>query len=377
MLLFISGSYPNSPDGIAASAKILLESMCNEISRNNFVLLTTNLHEIVEYTKLNPIAKTEYLPDWKINVRNIEKFFSILKESCISTIHMEYPGTGYGKTFLATILPFLVKCNPRFRHIKFNVRLHEFTKARLLRKIAILPIVMFADNIYVPALHDRMVLSRIAGSKVKGTIIGNNIPVTSEIKKRNSKICISYFGFVYKGKGIKKMLGLWKKIHDRDVNEQIRFKIIGELNQDGSSSFAEFHKQVFGWIREYGLENYIDITGYVSDEEASREINQTDIATVFYDDGLTLRRGSFIAFLCHGVPIITSCGDAESIELFKSAAGVLMTDSDDEAVERVYKWITLSEAEKSELSRSNKKMAEYFSWKNIALNFLKEYDMLD
>ena len=48
MFLFISGSYSASPEGIAASAQLLLDAMSKLYPKNKLELLTTNVPIIKE-----------------------------------------------------------------------------------------------------------------------------------------------------------------------------------------------------------------------------------------------------------------------------------------------------------------------------------------
>ncbi len=377
-LLYISGSYPASPEGIAASAGMLLDAMAGMGMKEHIKLLTTDLPVIKNHMKQSDSIQVTYLDNWKISIKNIQNYLRILKDDKITVIHMEYPGDCYGKTLLASILPLVTRLwnMGKKNKISFNVRLHEFTCARLIRKAAIIPILLFADSVYVPALRDRKAAVRIAGKRVKKTIIGANIAVCPAEKERNGKTVISYFGSVYPGKGIERMLKLWKQIRDRDGENRFEFKIIGEVNPDNDNHFSEYHKKVIAWLEEYGMREVVKITGYVTDEEVSGEIRNSQVATLLYEDGLTLRRGSFLAYLTHGIPIVTTNGDEEAAELLEGHDGIFMSDSDDELLAKVYEFVEMDESEAAGIHKDNREIAKYFSWDEIAKTFLGDYGLL-
>lgn len=378
MLLFISGSYPDSQDGIATGAKILLDAMLEHIKAEDVFLLTTDSPQIRQHLECKKTVQYELMPHWHITPANIRRFIRILDTHPIDSIHMEYPGNLYGKTFLASFLPALVKFYnlSRKKKIAFNVRLHEFTQARFLRKVAILPILLFASALYVPSLKDRNTVAKIAGKRVKPTTIGTNIFVKPGVRQHSEEITISYFGFVYHGKGIEPMLELWRKLKAQDTDNKLRFRIIGDVGTEETNHFADYHKQVWKWIEEYGLKDSICVTGYLSDEEVSAELRNTDIATVLYEDGLTLRRGSFLAYLAHGTPIVTTLGDAEANALFEGHPGICMAASAEQMYQQVLSWSRISPEDRSAIEKDNKALSEHFSWGNIALSFLKDYNML-
>ncbi|MCI9146722.1 MAG: glycosyltransferase family 4 protein [Hungatella sp.] len=381
MLLYISGSYPASHEGIAAAAKILLDAMAKSAGEHKIELLTTNLPVIRNYVEANgtACAAVTYLDNWNITVKNIKTYISMLKKDGIKAVHMEYPGDCYGKTLLASFLPLITKLygigKPK---IAFYVRLHEFTCARFLRKAAILPILLFADSIYVPALPDRRAVKKIAGKRVKRTLIGNNIPVCTAktTERENGTIVISYFGSVYPGKGIERMLKNWKELKERDKEGRFRFKIIGEVDPGNKNHFSEYHNQVITWLKQYRLWDSVKITGYIPDEEVSREIQNTHVATLFYEDGLTLRRGSFLAYLAHGIPIVTSPGDEEAKELLKGHKGVFMAGGEEEWIAGILSFAAMDQSELAEIREDNRKVAGYFDWNKIADAFLRDYGLL-
>ena len=150
MLLYISGSYPENPEGIAAGAKVLLDAMAEAAGKEKFVLLTTNTPVITEHIQESSLVDYELMDNWKMSAANKKRFYHLLDKYPIDAIHMEYPGDLYGKTFLASFIPLLVKKynKKNQKNISCNVRLHEFTRARFLRKLAILPILWFADSFY-------------------------------------------------------------------------------------------------------------------------------------------------------------------------------------------------------------------------------------
>lgn len=377
-LLYVTGSYPENQEGIAASAKVLLDAMANHFPKEDIVLLTTDVPVITDSIEGNAQVPYKLMQDWRMRPRNVKRFLQILSENEITDIHMEYPGDLYGKTFLATFIPLLIRLYNR-KHktqIRCNVRLHEFTRARLLRRMAIVPILLYANGIWVPALEDRKAVARFAGNRVHRTLIGSNIVVTEgEKDKMAGKVVISYFGSVYPGKGIERMLALWKAVKERDSKNRFVFKIIGEIDVNPDNHFLEYHKLVRAKIAQLGLQDDIIITGYVSDEEASVEIRNTDMATLLYEDGLSLRRGSFIAYLSHGVPIITTEGDEEACELMKDVDGVFMTEDDRKMMEKIYEWSEADETKIEKMRENNRKASAYADWNEIAAKMLREYGL--
>ena len=262
-------------------------------------------------------------------------------------------------------------------NISVNVRLHEFSRARFLRKVAILPILLCSDHIYVPAKKDRDIVRKFAGDRIHPTYIGSNITVVDDtIVYPTEKTVISYFGSVYPGKGIERMLSIWRQLKQQDTEGKYLFKILGDIGTESTNHFADYHKQVWKWIEQYGLKDCIEVTGYLSDEDVSRKISKSNIAMLLYEDGLTLRRGSFLAYLAHGIPIVTTEGDEEARELFDGHTGIRMCSSDEDIVRSVSDYSHLSDDDRLRIHDDNINLSKNFDWDVIAKEYLKDYGVL-
>ena len=150
MVLFISGSYPYAPDGISDGAEKLLDNMRKLSTDQKYYLLTSDREDILQNLKTKNSLDYSLMSNWRLSIKNILFYLKLLNDNPeITVIHMEYPGTYYGKTFLASFLPLITKIHNVLsrRKLKFCVRLHEYTDARFLRKLAIIPIVLVSDSI--------------------------------------------------------------------------------------------------------------------------------------------------------------------------------------------------------------------------------------
>ncbi len=172
------------------------------------------------------------------------------------------------------------------------------------------------------------------------------------------------------------MLNIWKQIKEADTENQFEFKIIGEINSGNNNHFAEYHKQVMKWLKQYQMLDFVQITGYVTEQQASEEIQNSYLATLFYEDGLSLRRGSFLAYLTHGIPIVTTLGDEESVKLLKGNKGVFMSDDDCEIVNKIFEFAAMNEENLNKITEMNKKIAKQFNWDKIAKKFLEDYGLI-
>lgn len=357
-MLFISASFPNVKDGIGDSAAFLYKAYLKKCK--NCILVTSNDYKIKSYLQDNNLKNIHYINNWKCSIKNILFFTKLLKNEKV--IHLEYPGVVYGKSLFPIILLLLA----RYNNVKIILRLHEFSQASQTRKIVITLLVKISNYVFVPSNIDYEILKEKYGEKIKKTHIGSNIPFISLKKEYSPKkeyIIISYFGFIYPSKGFENLLDIWNQILHK-TNKKIRFLIIGELSDCSDNQYAHYHKKILKKIDELGITDLIDITGFVSPCQVSQYMQDSDFTILPFSDGLTLRRGSFISYLEHNIPIITSNGDQECNLYFKNHVGIEMIDSN-LMVDKAVEWI-----EHGIPAVDNDEFSSLFNWDNIVDDFI-------
>lgn len=374
-ILFISASFPLEKSGIGDSAEKLLSEF-DKLKEVNITLLTTSYKEIKEFVSKSQYKnKTYYFDNWSFSFKKVKEVKRIIKEKHIDVIHIDYPGGAYKKGLFASILPLYIRFSNIFRSnkVRVNLRLHEFTKARLLRKIVVILMLLFSHKVFIPALHDYKTVKKYFGNKIKKTLIGSNIECNKLNKKTDDNyINLAYFGFVYHNKGVEKLISIFKDIKAIDKEKKFKFTIMGEIKPGEEDDRSRFHKMICQLIKDSGLEEDIRITGYLSNEDVIKEMEKVDIAVLPFDDGLSLRRGSFLAFLGNGVPIVTTDGDDECYDMFKNAKGIFMGKSKEEMIETILSW-SREKDKLIEKGQENQKLSESFRWDKIAKSMIKEY----
>jgi len=83
---------------------------------------------------------------------------------------------------------------------------------------------------------------------------------------------------------------------------QFQFKIIG-----GSIIYhPAFHEEFLNKIRQKCLEGVVDYLGMLPAEEVSKRLQMSRFLFLPYNRGLSDRRGTFMAALEHGKPVLTA-----------------------------------------------------------------------
>jgi glycosyltransferase involved in cell wall biosynthesis len=132
--------------------------------------------------------------------------------------------------------------------------------------------------------------------------IGSNILPSSSLTAASdqSPPIVSFFGMIYPGKGMDVLLDVVEAVKSKGC--QFRFQLIG-----GSILYhPAFHEEFLNKIRQKRLESVVDYLGMLPAEEVSKRLQMSRFLYLPYDRGLSDRRGTFMAGLAHGKPVLTA-----------------------------------------------------------------------
>jgi glycosyltransferase involved in cell wall biosynthesis len=315
----ITGSYPPDACGVGDYSKRLVLALTNQGIEAKVIT-----HSSWSYKSLSYIIK-------KINSSNSE------------VLHMQYPTVGYGYSILPQILCVLYP---------MVVTLHEFSQARFLRKIALLPFFMWAKCIIFTSKYEQQAAVNYfpwVRTAMDVIPIGSNMPISRTSAKHND---IVYFGLIRPHKGLEKVIEAAVKF--AELSLPYRIKIVGSPDRRYVSYMEELKSETqslpISW--ETGLPDY-----QVADVLAG-----ACAAYLPFPDGASERRGSLLAVLENGVPVITTRGEHTSDELAKS---VLFADGA-AAVVKIVSELAQNDKYRSELVQQGYNYIKKFSWAAIA-----------
>lgn len=193
---------------------------------------------------------------------------------------------------------------------------------------------------------------------------------------------LAYFGFLNSSKGLDDLLNAL-----RLVKEKGDFRLLMIGGSLGSSdptnrATAERLDQLAG---ELGVENSLVWTGYLPPSHVSAALLSADIAVLPYADGASFRRGSLLAVLEHGLPLITTHRDTEAARETLFAAGwpqlvngenaLLVKPGDVDALVRAIHLISSTKLG-THLRQGAQHTARFFSWSSIADHYRRLYSEL-
>jgi glycosyltransferase involved in cell wall biosynthesis len=251
------------------------------------------------------LLQTVAAKKWQfMHIRNwsIRKFPEILR--CINQtsellINMQYPSVGYGDS----IVPHLL-CLYYFisKKKKFTLTIHEYSQYGWKGKIASLFLFVFAYRCIFTTSFERDAAAKIYPSILKKSRV---IKIYSNIRKSSAihnildrKWDVGYFGYLIPRKGIEAFLNV--TTHLKKNNDTLNIYIMGQIQYKN----RDYAQQIIKQAAATGIECILD----KDEENVANILSQTKIAYLPFPDGVSERRGSFLAVAQNECAIVTTKG---------------------------------------------------------------------
>lgn len=299
----------------------------------------------------------------------------------LDVVNIQYQPAAYNMNSAAiNFLPWRLK-----RMVKTAVTFHDlrvpylFPKAGRLRQTAVNFMARSAHGVIATnpadfhALCDRLKDEDPETQKVAQIAIGSNITVhpasqseLAEIRRevglQPDDILLGYFGFLNESKGADTLINALAGLDGR-------FHLVFIGGQTGASDSANnqaFLDGLRGQIEALGLAGRVHWTGFLSDAQVSAHLQAADMLVMPYRDGASLRRGTLMAALAHGRPLITTTPAAPTPQLVAGENCCLVPVDDVAAVCTAVHTLAQDANLRQKLSQGAAKLAGQFSWERIA-----------
>jgi len=119
-----------------------------------------------------------------------------------------------------------------------------------------------------------------------------------------------------------------------------------------------------------GVADKVIWTGYTAPAEVSANLLAADIGVLPYRDGASFRRGSFMALLTHGLPIVTTVPRVPIPELIDGENIWLVSPASPPALAEAIAALAADEARRRRLGAGARALARRFDWTGIARDTL-------
>jgi GT2 family glycosyltransferase/glycosyltransferase involved in cell wall biosynthesis len=187
---------------------------------------------------------------------------------------------------------------------------------------------------------------------------------------------VGYFGLTNHSKGVDTLLEAIAHLRQREPDWKL--VIIGGEAGEPDLTNREYACHLTALIEQLKLEDAIIKTGHLPPVETSLTLLALDAMALPFRDGASFRRGSLLAPLIHGLPIITTTGQATATESdgpqLIDAQNVLLIEPDQPLVlASRLEQLRHDPALQATLAAGALELSRYFDWDYIAVSLLEIY----
>ena len=296
-----------------------------------------------------------------------------------SIIHLQYQAAAYAMHPAINLLPlYLRSALPRAR---MAVTFHDlrvpylFPKAGPMRPWAIRALDRWSRATVVTNQADMEKLGGPAGGRRWLIPIGSNIDPSppagfDRSRWRSSRgigpdtLLLSYFGFMNASKGLETLIDGMDSLVGRGLD--LRLQIVGGETGPSDPTNSSYSQRIAHRIRQKGMVERVDWEGFASPEQVSAALMSADLCVLPFQDGASLRRGSLLAALAHGVPLVTTYPSQPEPLLEDGKNVALVPAGDPERLADVVLGLWRDAAARARIGEGARSLSGSFSWEEIA-----------
>jgi glycosyltransferase involved in cell wall biosynthesis len=213
--------------------------------------------------------------------------------------------------------PLLALAIARLRRRRVILLQHEWRGLHWLRRITYIPALLLADAIvmFSPLVKRELASDPLFGWTARKCVLAplppnieapsgtTDSPLRRQIAAARDagRLVLGHFGSIYPGKQPNALLDICAVLRRRGRNPLLIY--IGSFIRGTDNVEADFHARA----AELGLTDAVMVSGYVaSDEEIFGIFSEIDAFCYPLEEGITARRGSVLACVQSGRPVIVS-----------------------------------------------------------------------
>lgn len=301
-------------------------------------------------------------------------------------LHIQYQAAAFGLHPAVNFLPWRLRgCR---RRPKVVVTFHDlrvpylFPKAGALRNWAVKKLAVGSDAAILTNQEDFERARRWGRARAYLIPIGSNIPCRlppgysreawrTSLGVAPGDALLSYFGLLNASKGVEVLFRALRRL--LDGGERVKLLMVGGGTGESDPANRAYAARMDALAGELELGEALIWTGFVPPQEVSAHLLASDIAVLPFREGASLRRGSLMAALEHGLAILSTRPRSLSPELVDGGNIALVPPDDPaalaEGIERLIRDTDLREG----LGEGAKELSARFSWEAIARENLRVY----
>jgi glycosyltransferase involved in cell wall biosynthesis len=395
-ILFVTGEYPAMQGGVGDYTRRLSQAL-GALGADVHVLTRLDAGDDYLRTPADAYEPTVYPvlegAGWELWRRTLE----LASDLRPGVVHIQYQSAAYGLHPAVNILPWrlrTLRARPRllvtFHDLRFP---YLFPKAGPLRWQAVLALARGSDASVITNPADWI---RLADTSLGPRLLP--IPIGSNIRKEppadfdrdrqraawgvgSDDWLLAYFGFLNENKGGETLVRTLAELVR--AGKPARLLMVGGKVGSSDATNLAYLERVEDLIRELEVDDRVQWTGFTGPNEVSANLMAADCAVLPYREGASLRHGSLMATLAHGLPILTT----ETPPGVRAAQGVfpmlcdgenarLVPPEDPTRMAAAVGEVMSDAILRARLASAALELSHHFEWDTIARQHLQAYRTL-
>ena len=385
----ITGEFPPMQGGVGDYSLELAHEMA-KLRHQVFVLTNVQARQDTAFPGITVQPTVEQWGRWGQSKapRGILQAVDWVKANQLDVVDIQYQAAAYNMHAAANDLPRrLANLAPVVTTFHDLLVPYLFPKAGPLRKRAIYQMAQNSTGVIVTNRQDEAELQEIGSMPPIARIpIGSNIAVNPpENYDRKAwraqkgfapnAFLVGFFGFINRSKGID-TLAQAVRILTETYEKNVHLLFIG--GQTGSSDEtnvqqADIAQELIGGL---GIAKRVHWTGFVDAELVSANLMACDVVVLPFKDGVSLRRGTLMATLAHGCPIVTTFPTQPDPDLVDGFAMRMVPPDDPYRLAEVLYELATDYDQRAQLGQNAGVLADQFTWDTIAALTVQFFEYL-
>ncbi|NOK63090.1 MAG: glycosyltransferase [Chloroflexi bacterium AL-N1] len=388
-LALLSAEYPPQPGGVGDYTKKLGEELKRHNQTVHIITSVRRNQEQNSFTVLPQIVLPVSVWNWQCWSAVIDTLNQIRPD----VLHIQYQTGAYGMHPAINFLPWRLSRLPGRPRVV--VTAHDllvpylFPKAGWVRHWVTRRLLADTDRVVVTNPHDYAYIQQHYGrplhQRPQLIPIGSNIAVAPptgydrvewrrQYGIRANTIIVAYFGLLSSSKGVDTLIDALGQLPPPYC-----LLIIGGATTTPQDQV--YAQKITDQINNLGLAQRVIRTGHCNESDVSAHLLAVDMVALPFVDGASFRRGSLLAALAHGVPVITTRGHSMPIvdgfpQLIDGEQALLVPPQNASALAQAIQKLTNDSVLGTALGKQGQSLAQHFSWDIIADQHIALYENL-
>lgn len=305
----------------------------------------------------------------------------------LDIVNIQYQAAAYNMRVAANLLPEkLNNLAPVVTTFHDLLVPYLFPKAGPLRKKVIYRMARQSQGVIVTNRADERELTMQGDMPPIARIpIGSNIAVQppadyEKVQWREANkippdaFLVGFFGFINHSKGVDTLAQAVRLLVDKNINAHLL--IVG--GQTGASDETNIQQadEAERMVGGLGIARRVHWTGFVNPEAVSAHLIACDAVALPFRDGVSYRRGTLMAALAHGCPIVTTFPQVDEPDLVDGQAMKMVPPDSPQKLADALRELALDEPQRLRLGREAAALATQFSWEAIAAATLRFFEQV-